>query len=226
VKTAVRAEAPAAPVAASVVGPAAVLAAVPVVVSAAEQVAAPVAELEEAPGAVPAAGLCDPSSPSKVCSPTNVACCDTTSLGRLAQFTLPENAQEPTFKVVAIYAGEEILGLASTASGDVLVATKTSTGGALHSFSPGRSTSTTLATFTAPAYSAIERRNNGEIYVELLGTPKIQRLTRDGGVLALDAGLVENPNGIGRLQNGPDGQLYRLIGAANSNATLEVYSVP
>ena len=118
------------------------------------------------------------------------------------------------------------MGLASTASGHVLVATKTGTGGALHRYSPGRTTSTTLATFAATAYSAVERRNSGEIYVELLGTPKIQRLARDGGVLALDAGLAANPNGIGRLQIGPDGQLYRLIGAANANATLEVYPVP
>jgi hypothetical protein len=45
----------------------------------------------------------------------------------IAQFTLPEGATEPQFRVVAFYAGEEILGITSSTSGDVWVATKTPT---------------------------------------------------------------------------------------------------
>jgi hypothetical protein len=169
---------------------------------------------------------CDPGHPGITCSPTRTACCDTSALGRLAQFTLPEAGLEPTFRVVAIWPGQAILSITSTASGDVLVGTKTPTGGAVHKHLAASGTASLLASFGTPVYSVAEDRRTGDVYLELLsGAPKLRRLSAAGAPLALPAAVPANPAENGRLEFGPDGKLYRLIGRTNAQSTLDSYPV-
>lgn len=170
---------------------------------------------------------CDPSSPATTCSPTRVACCDTTALGRLAEFTLPEGTTEPTFRIAAVYANEEILNLASTSSGEVLVATATASGGALHRYNPATHSSQTVNTFSAPVYSAAEDPRHGDYYVELLsGSNRLLRLATDGGTLALPNGVPAQVSDNAVLQFGPEHSLYRLSGVGSGASALGVYPIP
>ncbi len=170
---------------------------------------------------------CDPAHPGTTCSPARLACCDSTALGRLAEFTLPEPGVEPTFRVVTVYPGEEVLNLASTGSGDVLVATKAPGGGALHRYSPATGQSTLVAAFPVPVYSVVEEPRRGELYLQLVSGPVgLLRLAADGGSLALPAGVPAGAGTHAVLQLGPDGQLYRLHGVSNGTSTLDVYPLP
>jgi hypothetical protein len=170
---------------------------------------------------------CDPAHPAATCSPSRPACCDASALGRLAEFTLPEPGREPTFRVVAIYPGEELLNLASTAAGEVLVATKAPGGGALHRYTPARGRSVLVASFPAPVYSVVEDHSHGDVYLQLLsGAIGLQRLGPDGGALPLPDGVPAGAGTNGVLQFGPDHQLYRLVGVANGTSVLDVYPVP
>jgi len=170
---------------------------------------------------------CDPAHPGVTCSPQRLACCDTSALGRLAEFTLPEPGREPTFRVVAVYPGEALLNLASTGAGEVLVATRSPGGGAIHRYSPATGQSALVASFPAPVYSLVEDRRQGDVYLQLLtGANGLQRLGLDGGALPLPAGVPAGTGTNAVLQFGPDHQLYRLVGVANGTSVLEVYPVP
>jgi hypothetical protein len=134
---------------------------------------------------------------------------------------------EPTFRVVALYPGEEILNLASTSSGEVLVATRTAAGGALHRYNPARRVSAAIAAFPAPVYSVVEDPRHGDYYLELLsGSPRLLRLLPDGGGLPLPDGVPSSSGTNAVLQFGPDHRLYRLGGVTNGTSSLEVYDFP
>lgn len=168
---------------------------------------------------------CDPQHPGVTCSASKPACCDTTALGRLAQFTAPVGSTEPTFRIVSIFPGEEILTVAAWRNGSVLVGTKTQTGGSLHRYLPSSGSAVMLKAFDAPVYSVTERPGVGEAWVELLsGTPKLHRLSAVAEDLPLPVGIPAAPTGNGRLEFAPDGKLYRLVGAVDAQSTLEVFT--
>jgi len=169
---------------------------------------------------------CDPTHPSTFCSPAKPACCDSTPLGRLAQFTLPAGSTQPTFRVVATIAGEEIIGLASAGNSSVLVGTYAgASAGKLYRYDPVAGTLTSVASFGGAVYSITEDRKTGDVYVEILGTPKIHRLSSSFAPLALPSGVPASPSGEGVLQVGPDGKLYRLIGTLDATSTLTPYTL-
>jgi hypothetical protein len=173
----------------------------------------------------PSCVRCDPSSPDLWCSPSQPACCHGGGpLGRIAEFTLPSEGVEPRFRIVAVLPGEEVLALAASGDGSVLVGTYVSaSSGRVHRLAPGGDL--TLLSQLAAAYSITEDRQRDDLYVEILGTPKIHRLSTTGGALTLPSGVPADPAGTGVLQYGPDRQLYRLVGVPNGTSSLAGYAL-
>ncbi len=171
---------------------------------------------------------CDPDNPGVYCTTGQANCCDDGTLGRLARFTLPTATADPTWRVVAIFEGEEILGLAAGRDGSVLVGTKVSASeGRLYRIEADDETPTLLATYEAPVYSITQARWDGDWYIAVDAVPEVRRLAEDGVTpLTLPAGIPMDPPFMGVLEWAPDGQLYRLIGRGDSAATLEVYPLP
>ncbi len=171
---------------------------------------------------------CDPDHPGVFCSTSQPNCCDDGTLGRLAQFTLPTSTVDPSYRVVAIFEGEEILGLAAGRDTSVLVGTKVSASeGRLYRFDPVTEQATLLGTYEAPVYSITQARWSGDWYIAVDAVPEIRRLAEDGTTaLPLPAGIPDDPDQMGVLEWAPDGQLYRLIGHGDSAAILEVYAIP
>ncbi|MCP4871658.1 MAG: hypothetical protein GY898_23355 [Proteobacteria bacterium] len=170
---------------------------------------------------------CDPDNPGVLCSTDQPNCCDTGTLGRLAQFTLPTSTGVASWRVVAIFEGEEILGLAAGRDTTVLVGTKISASeGRLYRYDPTTDSSTLLATYAGPVYSITQARWTGDWYLAIDAVPEIVRLAEDGTtVLPLPASIPEDPPNMGVLQWAPDGQLYRLIGYGDTTSPLEVYAL-
>ena len=81
------------------------------------------------------------------------------------------------------------------------------------------------ASFPGAVFSVTEDRATGDVYAEVRTSPKIVRLAADGALLSLPSGVPEDPPADGVLQMGPDGQLYRLRGAVDSAAGLDVYPI-
>lgn len=180
--------------------------------------------MPETCSATVACDACDPDHPGVVCRPSRANCCDTTPLGRLAAFTLPAPGVEPTWRVVAIFEGEEILGLSSARDGTVLVGTKDAAiGGRLHRYDPTTHTSTVIADYPGTVFSITEDRHTGDIYLEVRASPKIRRLSERGAPLPLPATVPADPPSEGVLTYGPDQALYRLIGNSNAAAGLDRY---
>ena len=170
---------------------------------------------------------CDPDHEDVWCTPSTSPCCDTTSLGRLAQFTLPENGEEATWRVVQIFEGEQIANIASARDGTVMIGTLNGrTLGNLYQYDPVNNMVTLIREWEATVFSITQDRRNGDWYVEVQAEPKIRRLAEDGSELPLPETVTLNPDFNGVLQYGPDGKLYRLIGRTQSDATLEVYDLP
>lgn len=169
---------------------------------------------------------CDPAHPGSVCTPSQPACCDTTPLGRLVRFTLPDEGVEPTWRVVHIFDGEEIFGLTSGRDGSIWVGTRTTAGaGNLYRYDPAAGTAALVRAYEATVFSVTQNRANGDFYLEVRASPKLRRLAEDGSELSLPAGVPADPAEQGVLQMGPDGRLYRLIGRVMSASTLDSYSV-
>ena len=135
-------------------------------------------------------------------------------------FTLPDSSGVSTWRTDAIYAGEEILGLASGRDGSVLVGTDQ---GNVYKWDPVAATSTLLQTFTGAVFTITQERPTGDWYIGVQADPQIVRLSEAGALLPLPSTVPPTPPGEGVLQWGPDGQLYRLQGQVSSNATLDVY---
>ena len=174
------------------------------------------------PGCTP----CDPDHPDEFCVPSQPNCCDTTPMGRLALFTLPTEVLEPSWRVVAILEGEEIIGLATGRSGVVWVGTHDGAGeGRLYEYRPSNNAVTQIATFDGTVFSITQNRFSGDWYLEVDGFPKIHRLLEDGTPAALPVGVPDNPAGQGVLQWGPDDRLYRLLGAVGSQASIDIYEL-
>ena len=171
---------------------------------------------------------CDPDHPGLFCSMGQPNCCDDGTLGRLAQFTLPTSSVSPSWRTVAIFDGEEILGLAAGRDTSVLVGTRVSPSeGRLYRFDPVTEQATLLGTYEAPVYSITQARWSGDWYIAVDAVPEIRRLAEDGVTsLPLPAGIPDDPPQMGVLQWAPDGQLYRLIGHGDVAATVEVYALP
>jgi hypothetical protein len=171
---------------------------------------------------------CDPDHPGVFCDLVQANCCDDGTLGRLAEFTSPTTAgQGATWRVVKIIHGEEIIGLASGRDGSVLVGTYAGPGvGNLYQYDPVADAMSLVDTFDGPVLSITQHRSNGDWYVEIKGgDPKIHRLAEDLSSLALPTGVPASPDADGVLQWAPDGKLYRLQGAIDSNATLDSYDL-
>ena len=168
---------------------------------------------------------CDPSNPGVVCTTDQPNCCDDGVLGRLAQFTLPGPTGVATWRIVGLFEGEEILGLAAGRDTTVLVGTKVSAAeGRLYRYDPITETATLLATYPGPVYSITQARWTGDWYLAVDAVPEIVRLAEDATtVLPLPASIPADPPNMGVLQWAPDGQLYRLIGYGDAVGTLEVY---
>ena len=169
---------------------------------------------------------CDPEHSDTYCTPSVSPCCDTTALGRLAHFTLPEDGAEPSWRVVHIFEGEQIAALATGRDGTVWVGTiRHSAEGNLYRYDPVADTATHVRTYEGTAFSLTQDRRNGDWYAEVYGSPKLRRLAEDGTELPLPATVPADPGSIGVLQYGPDGKLYRLIISYSGDAGLDVYDL-
>ena len=170
---------------------------------------------------------CDPENPDVWCTPSVSPCCDTSPLGRLAVFTLPEGDTEPAWRIAHIFEGEQIANLASARDGTLVVATlRERYYGALHRYDPVSRVATRVRDYDAPVFSVTQDRRNGDIYIEVQTAPRIRRLWEDGTERPLPPSVASDPAGDGVLQYGPDGRLYRLVGRTSSAATLGVYELP
>ncbi|MCO4769671.1 MAG: hypothetical protein KDA24_06530 [Deltaproteobacteria bacterium] len=164
---------------------------------------------------------CGPDQPGVYCSTDGDNCCEESAVGRLVNFTLPDASGIATWRTDAIYAGEEILGLATGRDGSVLVGTSA---GNVYKWDPVALTSTLLQTFTGAVFTITQERPTGDWYIGVQADPQIVRLSEAGAILALPATVPATPDSEeGVLQWGPDGQLYRLRGQVSSNAGLDVY---
>jgi hypothetical protein len=166
---------------------------------------------------------CDPANPNVFCDLAQPNCCDSAAAGRLVQFTLPTATAGASWRVAAIFEGELILGLATGRDSSVLIGTDQ---GNVYRWDPVASTSTLLQTYAGAVFSITQHRTQGDWYLEVRADPKIVRLSEAGVPMALPAGVPANPAEEGVLQWGPDGQLYRLIGHADSASTLTPYPLP
>lgn len=159
------------------------------------------------------AGACVSCGPSDqgFRAATDAPCCDDGAVGRLAEFTLPEAGVAPSFRVVAVFEGEPIVGLASGRDGEVMVGTASVTGGDLHRYDPTQGTSTRVRRFRGTVASITQDRRSGDWFVEEVGTSSStpHRLSERGAPLALAAVQPRHPSGRGTLQVGPDDRLYR-----------------
>ncbi|PKN54744.1 MAG: hypothetical protein CVU56_24940 [Deltaproteobacteria bacterium HGW-Deltaproteobacteria-14] len=166
---------------------------------------------------------CDPDHPDAWCTTDGAACCDSGTLGRLVQFTLPEVDAPPTWRLAHVFEGEAILGLASGRDGSVLVGTNA---GNLYRWDPIARVATLWQTWPGTVFSITQDRRNGHWYVETLAPETLHRLWPDGTERPLPPALPEHPTGQATLQYGPDGALYRLQGKVSSAATLERTPLP
>ncbi|MCC6749898.1 MAG: hypothetical protein IT371_19695 [Deltaproteobacteria bacterium] len=170
---------------------------------------------------------CDPAHPGVFCAPSRANCCDASPFGRLAQFTLPEGGKEPTWRVVKIIQGEQILGLAAGRDGSVMVGTYVSaTEGRLYRYNPVADTLTLVRSYKGTVFSITQDRSSGDWYLEVRATPKLVRLAEDGSPLVLPSGVPADPASEGILQVGPDRKLYRLIGIADGPSNLASFALP
>ena len=163
---------------------------------------------------------CGPDQPGVFCSTDGENCCEDSAVGRLVNFTLPDSSGVSTWRTDAVFAGEEIIGLASGRDGSVMVGTHL---GNLYRWDPVLATSTLVETFGGGVISITQERPTGDWYVEVQADPKIVRLSEAGVMETLPATVPANPEEEGVLQWGPDGQLYRLRGQVAADSTLEVY---
>jgi N-acetylmuramoyl-L-alanine amidase len=163
---------------------------------------------------------CGPGQPGVFCATNADNCCEDEARGRLVNFTLPDSSGISTWRTDAIFAGEEILGLATGRDGSVLIGTDQ---GNVYKWDPVAATSTLLQTFTGAVFTITQERPTGDWYLGVQADPQIVRLSEAGIILPLPATVPPTPPGEGVLQWGPDGQLYRLQGEVSTNATLDVY---
>ena len=167
---------------------------------------------------------CGPDQPGVFCSTDGENCCEPSGIGRLVNFTLPDSNGISSWRTDAVYAGEEILGLATGRDGSVLVGTNL---GNLYRWDPVSSVSTLLQTFPGAVFTITQERPTGDWYVGVQAVPQIVRLSEGGVILPLPATVPGTPDSEdGVLQWGPDGQLYRLRGQVTTNAGLDVYPLP
>jgi hypothetical protein len=171
---------------------------------------------------------CDPSSPSTWCRASDAPCCDTTALGRLAEFTAPGAGTEAAFRVVHIFQRETIVGLASGRRGEIMVGTSSAGTGNLYRFDPIARTTTHLASFRGFVFSVTQDRRTGDWFIEEVGTSSstIHRRSEAGGPLALPNTVPANPPGQGVLQYGPDGRLYRLRWSIDGTSLIDAFTLP
>ena len=164
---------------------------------------------------------CGPDQPGVFCSTDAENCCEDSAIGRLVNFTLPDSSGISTWRTDAIYAGEEIIGLATGRDGSVLVGTSA---GNVYKWDPVAETNTLLQTFAGAVFTITQERPTGDWYLGVQADPQIIRLSEAGALLPLPATVPANPDAEeGVLQWGPDGQLWRLRGQVGSNAGLDVY---
>ena len=172
----------------------------------------------------PACDPCDPDHPDLWCSTDRPNCCDSSALGRLVQFTLPEAGQAARWRVVWILTGEHIGGLAAGRDGSVMVGTWAASGGGnLRRYDPVHRTLSLVAHYPGTVFSVTQARQSGDWYVDVQTSPGLYRLAEDGTPLALPPGVPADPGGDGALQVGPDNHLYRVVW---SPTTLQVYPLP
>lgn len=161
----------------------------------------------------PTCVACDETNPNHWCTPSADNCCADHTMGRLAEFTLPEPGVEPTWRLAYDFAPEQVIGLASARDGSVLVGTYASaSSGNLWRYDPVSRSATLLASHSSHVFSITQNRSNGDIYAEIGGSadPRIFRYLEDGTPAALPPGVPSAPSGRGVLQYGPDGPIYRL----------------
>ena len=166
---------------------------------------------------------CDPDHPDVWCTTDGTACCDTGTFGRLVQFTLPEPDAPPTWRLVHVFEGEAILGLATGRDGSVLVGTDV---GHLYQWDPVARVATLWQTYGGTVFSITQDRRNGNWYLETRTPETIRRLWPDGTERPLPPGVPEHPPGLGTVQYGPDGALYRLRGQVASATPLDRWPLP
>ena len=172
---------------------------------------------------------CDAGNPDVWCSPSKLSCCYSTPVGELVQFTLPQPGIEPTWRRVAKFTGEEIVGLAGGRDGSVMVGANVIgvAAGRLYRYEPNGGAPVLVRSFGGTVHSITQNRQSGEWYVETQDpATKVWRLGEDGADLGLPTTVPANPAGNGVLQISPDNRLYRLIGGTSSAATLETYDIP
>lgn len=170
---------------------------------------------------------CGPTDQS-FCQASDTPCCDDRAAGRLAQFTLPGAGLEPSFRVVAVFEDETIVGLASGRAGELMVGTSSASGGDLHRYDPSQGIATRVRRFGGTVASVTQDRRSGDWYVEEVGTSSstLHRLSEDGAPRTLPIGLPRHPPGRGALQVGPDDRLYRIQIGVDGPSGLEVWTLP